>query len=260
MRTGGLAATIQRAALERAPLFGAATWWYLTLRRQARAMRRAAADGRTPAQMLASVPPGTVMIEPGGHALFDPRVIIEPVRAIQRREEILEMLDRVQALAPRRLCEIGAASGGTLVFLTRVAAPDATIVSLDIDTPPQIRFLRSKLAGARQSVVSIEADSHSPATVERVRDAVDGDALDFLFIDGDHTYEGVKRDFELYAPLVRPGGLIALHDINPDSGGDDGRISGEVPRFWDELSRTHRVEPIVKAPPGEGLGIGLVHV
>jgi len=38
---------------------------------------------------------------------------------------------------------------------------------------------------------------------------------DFLFIDGDHTYEGVEGDFEMYSPLVRRGGIIAFHDIVP---------------------------------------------
>jgi hypothetical protein len=37
--------------------------------------------------------------------------------------------------------------------------------------------------------------------------------VDFLFIDGDHSYEGVKKDFEMYSPLVKSGGLIAFHDI-----------------------------------------------
>lgn len=33
-----------------------------------------------------------------------------------------------------------------------------------------------------------------------------------LFVDGDHSYFGVKRDIELYAPRVVPGGFIAFHD------------------------------------------------
>jgi predicted O-methyltransferase YrrM len=37
--------------------------------------------------------------------------------------------------------------------------------------------------------------------------------VDLIFIDGDHSYEGVKQDFEIYAPLVRSDGLIAFHDI-----------------------------------------------
>jgi len=47
-----------------------------------------------------------------------------------------------------------------------------------------------------------------------------------LFPDGDHSYEGVKRDFEMYSPLVRPGGIIAFHDTVFMDG---------VRRFWAEL-------------------------
>lgn len=36
--------------------------------------------------------------------------------------------------------------------------------------------------------------------------------IDLLFIDGDHEYEGVKLDCNLYLPKVRPGGLAAFHD------------------------------------------------
>lgn len=39
-----------------------------------------------------------------------------------------------------------------------------------------------------------------------------GLAIRVLFIDADHSYEGVRRDFELWSPLVAPGGLIIFHD------------------------------------------------
>jgi len=39
--------------------------------------------------------------------------------------------------------------------------------------------------------------------------------IDFLFIDGDHSYEGVKSDFELYSNLLSPKGIIVLHDTDP---------------------------------------------
>jgi predicted O-methyltransferase YrrM len=252
--------TIRDVLVERAPLLSTAAWWYVTLHRQARGMARAAADPRSPAELLAAVPSGTTILPVDGHQLLDPRATVEPVRAIQRREELLELLDRVQALAPRHVCEIGTAAGGTLYFLTRVAHESALLVSIDIATPPHTRFARSKLARAAQRIESLEGDSQTPAMVERLRACLGGAPLDFLLIDGDHSYDGVRRDFELYAPLVRPGGLIALHDINPDSGDPAGPISGEVPRAWAELRETHRTEEIVRAPAGEGLGIGLVHV
>jgi predicted O-methyltransferase YrrM len=36
--------------------------------------------------------------------------------------------------------------------------------------------------------------------------------IDFLFIDGDHSYEGVKQDWDLYSKLLLPGSIVAFHD------------------------------------------------
>jgi cephalosporin hydroxylase len=254
------ATRIKEIVLERAPLLATAGWWYLTLHKQARANKRAGADSRSAAELLANVPPGATILSIDGHGLVDPRSTVEPVRAIQRREELLDLLERVRALEPQLVCEIGTAAGGTLYFLTRVASESALIVSIDIATPPHTRFARGKLGRAEQRIVSLEGDSQTPEMVARLREQLDGRQLDFLFIDGDHSYDGVKRDFELYAPLVRAGGLIALHDINPDSGDPAGPISGEVPRAWAELRESHKTEEFVHAPAGEGLGIGIVHV
>lgn len=38
--------------------------------------------------------------------------------------------------------------------------------------------------------------------------------IDFLHIDAGHSFEDVKRDFELYSQLVRPGGIISIHDTD----------------------------------------------
>ena len=38
--------------------------------------------------------------------------------------------------------------------------------------------------------------------------------IDFLFIDGDHSYEGVKKDFELYSKLLNENGVIMIHDTD----------------------------------------------
>ena len=56
--------------------------------------------------------------------------------------------------------------------------------------------------------------------------------LDYLFIDGDHSYEGVKSDFETYRKYVRKGGLIAFHDI---LGAHPKRVELGVKMFWEEL-------------------------
>ena len=41
--------------------------------------------------------------------------------------------------------------------------------------------------------------------------------IDFIFIDGDHSYGGIKRDWEDWSKKLKPGGIIALHDTSvPD--------------------------------------------
>jgi predicted O-methyltransferase YrrM len=44
-----------------------------------------------------------------------------------------------------------------------------------------------------------------------------------VFIDGDHSYEGLKADWEGWSRLIAPGGIIALHDSRstPDRPIDD---------------------------------------
>ena len=40
--------------------------------------------------------------------------------------------------------------------------------------------------------------------------------IDFLFIDGDHSYEGVKLDFDLYSTILSDNGVIMIHDTDGD--------------------------------------------
>lgn len=50
----------------------------------------------------------------------------------------------------------------------------------------------------------------STDVVEQVRKIVP--SLDLLFIDGDHSYEGVKADWEAYKDFLRPGSIVVFHD------------------------------------------------
>ena len=52
--------------------------------------------------------------------------------------------------------------------------------------------------------------------------------IDYLHIDADHTYEGVKKDFELYSTLMNENGIISIHDTDK--------------RYWDNFE-TYDGEP-----------------
>ena len=74
-------------------------------------------------------------------------------------------------------------------------------------------------------------DSHLTSTSDFLKTLLPKDGIDFLFIDGDHRYDGVKMDFEMYSPLLRPGGLVRFHDICTNA---KDKTCG-VDRFWLEI-------------------------
>src|SRR5262249_44295214 len=138
------------------------------------------------------------------------------------------------------------------------SAPDATILTLDVkEFPPErLRVYRS-FRRSGQGLEVYRGDSHLAETRDVVERYFAGEPLDFLFVDGDHAYESVRPGYEPYAPLVRPGGLIALHDI---VGADETRVGG-VPRFWREI-RPELVDAteIVESGDQEAFGIGVGRV
>jgi predicted O-methyltransferase YrrM len=181
----------------------------------------------------------------------------------QIRDEITQLLQIVKRMKPRVVLEIGTAKGGTLFMFTRVANSDATLVSIDLPRRPFGEgypawiesFIRSFGEGD-QSIHLIRADSHASSTLLQVQELLGEKRVDFLFIDGDHSFEGVKKDFEMYSPLVRPGGVVAFHDVCP---GPPENVGG-VPGFWHEVIKEHKCLSMVKDVNQGGYGIGLLYM
>jgi cephalosporin hydroxylase len=185
------------------------------------------------------------------------------VGAIQHRAELTRFLAIVRLQRPRVVVEIGTARGGTLYGLACVAARDALLVSIDLPGgkfgggyDDVTRRRMERYARRRQTLRFLPLDSHSASTRNRLIELLDGRPVDLLYIDGDHTYEGVRADFAGYTPLVAPEGRVAFHDIV--SG--DAERSGGVPRFWSELKAQMHEEPLefVDDWNQNGLGIGVL--
>ncbi|MGH7992284.1 MAG: class I SAM-dependent methyltransferase [Limisphaerales bacterium] len=179
----------------------------------------------------------------------------------QIRSEYVRLATLVQERKPQVIVEIGTANGGTLVAWCALAQPRAVIVSIDL--PGGMHgggyaywrsFIYRRFAQPEQSLHLWRADSHLPGTRERLQTLLPPQGIDFLFIDGDHTYEGVKADFEMYSPLVRKGGLVALHDIcvHPPE------MDCHVDQFWREVQQKYKTSEIIENEKQGGLGIGVV--
>ena len=177
-----------------------------------------------------------------------------PVLMGQVRSEILRLGNLLKELGPKRSLEIGTNYGGTLFLLCTVSAPKAKIISVDLPFGPfgggyptrKIPLFR-RFRRSGQELHLIRGDSHLAETRERVLGLLQDERLDFVFIDADHTYEGVSRDFEMYGPLVRSGGIVAFHDIVTHRQG----TACEVERFWNEVKVRFRHQEFVEYPnPG----------
>lgn len=183
-------------------------------------------------------------------------------QASQIKSEIIGLVSELEKNPPRHLLEIGTATGGTLFMFTRVAAQDADIISIDLPFGRYgAGYLRYRLPLLRAFAVSeqkmnlLRLNSHHPDTIKRLKEILNGQQLDFLFIDGDHSYEGVKADFENYSPLVKPGGLIAFHDIVDND--KDKSFGTQI--FWCELKEKYSHQEFIRPEANKtGCGIGLI--
>lgn len=163
--------------------------------------------------------------------------------AIQKVSELAPLLRLVRERAPLVTVEIGTAGGGALYAFCQSVPCDGLLVSIDLpggefgggygeEDIPRMR----KRSRRGQELEFLRLDSHLEDTRRALATILDGRPVDFLFIDGDHSYEGVRSDFELYASLARPGGLVAFHDILPHPRVPD----CEVDRFWAEVKPRYR--------------------
>jgi cephalosporin hydroxylase len=185
-------------------------------------------------------------------------------RPLQKTSEILHLIEIIGRLKPKAICEIGAAGCGTTFLLAQAAAEDATIIALDLAFNASRKAALETFALPDQRLLCLEADSHSPETARLVAEKLEGRSLDVLYLDGDHSYDGVRRDFELYRHLVSAGGMIVFHDIVPDYktryGIETTSDTGGVPKFWQEIKTSWKhAQEVVEDYEQDGYGIGILY-
>jgi predicted O-methyltransferase YrrM len=176
--------------------------------------------------------------------------------AKQKLGEFAAFVGFVRRRRPQVIAEIGSLWGGTLWAWKRIR-PDAVVIGIDLEGG---RFgTKGASVKVPAGVHLIEGDSHETTTLRRLETLLGARKVDLLFIDGDHTYGGVRRDFEMYAPLVRPGGIVAFHDVLRHSQPDC-----EVNRFWSEIKEHYPTRTFLDerdvGPRGVWGGIGVLEV
>ncbi len=146
--------------------------------------------------------------------------------------------DLVAALRPALLVELGTFSGESYFAFCQAAREARTGTrAYAVDT-----WEGDEHAGALDASAFAQVDAHNReryaafsqlirGTFDSARPQFTDGSIDLLHIDGLHTYEAVRHDFENWRSAVRPGGVVLFHDTaarHADFG---------VWRLWEELSR-----------------------
>lgn len=176
----------------------------------------------------------------------------------QEKEEITQLAKFVYELQPKVVVEIGTKFGGTFKIWNEVT--NAKTISIDLVAGIHGGVTRDDVDNRNKSFINlygsrcnfIEGDSHQDLTYDLLINILKGQKIDFLFIDGDHTYKGVKQDYEMYKELVSDNGYIAFHDINDTQRHRDRNVY--VGKLWNELIG-EKIEFNIKA---DWAGIGVI--
>lgn len=131
---------------------------------------------------------------------------------------------------PSRLSiEIGIASGGQTKFLRDYYPVEKTIV-VDIGMHPKHHhWPRIREMVKTEFVAEIIGDSHSPQVRQQLLPFAR--TIDFAFVDGDHSYRGLRKDMFLMKELLQPNAICVLHDTTAVP--DCARVFGELKRSED---------------------------
>lgn len=131
--------------------------------------------------------------------------------------ELPAVLDAFSETPAKSFLEIGTFFGATsaavaLAFpearIVTVDLPDPTVLALNAHTATKTGLAHRKL-GLTSRIEQILCDS---------KDLVVEGTFDLIFVDGDHSTEGVLADLRIASRLLTPNGVIVVHDYtSPDS-------------------------------------------
>jgi predicted O-methyltransferase YrrM len=111
------------------------------------------------------------------------------------------------------------------------------------------------LANCARNLIQAEVNTNVRLIVSDTVDAAIywTQPIDYLYVDADHSYEGVLADLRAWVPYVRPGGLILGDDYGSD-------MYPGVKQAWDQFEREHRLSLTrYQSTPADRHGIQLIY-
>jgi len=133
---------------------------------------------------------------------------------IQFPQDIVAMQEIIWKVQPEMIVETGIARGGSLVFYAsqlELLGGERRVIGVDVEIRKSNREAIEAHPLARR-ITMIEGSSVDTAVADQVQALVRGRRPVLVVLDSMHTHAHVRRELELYAPLVTSGSYLVVFD------------------------------------------------
>ena len=172
-------------------------------------------------------------LDPEGDVLED--IGQKKLQIVQQiKKELHEFLKLLMDCGVKKVLQIGLGHWGSTHFMLSLICDK--VVTVEYDRNNINRYVTGELTYNQNKELIIHGDSTAHETIIR---ATSDYQYDCLFIDGNHSYEYVKADYQNYISSVKSGGICAFHDalVEGDRFG--------TPKVLKELKQKHDIKYII---------------
>lgn len=140
------------------------------------------------------------------------------------------LLYKIAKKTENDIVEIGRKYGGSALLLASAISNERKVYSIDIEEHERVKkYFSISPKEITDKIIMLEGKSEK---IGRKWDM--NKKVGMVFVDGDHSYKGVKKDIEIWMPILLSGGYACFHDVRGTALGLEPLISDLKKSGWIE--------------------------
>jgi O-methyltransferase len=178
-----------------------------------------------------------------------------------------DTLKIIDSINPQIILEIGPLRAGTFYSFTQLVSK-GIIISIEAPgiekglSDAETDHLKSQIIeNNHDNEIYFIKNLPVEEALKKVKDILKDKQSDVLFLNGEHSYNGIKQEFEVLAQMVSGTGLIIVNDIHSlkNAPADEFLNNSGVEQFWREISLLYRTKEIIFDRRQKGHGVGIIY-